>query len=249
MFYNAFLLVAASTLAGDKPKIPAELQAKADRILAERPGSDPALMVKSILDGADLGPGDGWFGKPSLAKYDWPWLARRFEIKPEESLESDRFSGRPSWFSGLDRNGDGSIDASDFDWSERSPFLRQQQQAAAVFRAIDKDGDGKITAAEWDAALGSAASFSQESLRRRLFPPPLRPPMGKEVKPDPSAGEPTPATLLRGLFDGELGSFNEGPRIGDAAPDFELSTNAGRKFKLSSFRGKQPVVLIFGSFT
>jgi hypothetical protein len=37
---------------------------------------------------------------------------------------------------------------------------------------------------------------------------------------------------------------------GDMAPDFELKTLDGKRtVKLSSFRGKKPVALIFGSYT
>ena len=40
------------------------------------------------------------------------------------------------------------------------------------------------------------------------------------------------------------------PKIGELAPDFELSDNTGEKsVRLSDFRGKKPVVLLFGSFT
>jgi hypothetical protein len=39
-------------------------------------------------------------------------------------------------------------------------------------------------------------------------------------------------------------------RVGDPAPDFELITRDRRQsVRLSDFRGKQPVVLIFGSYT
>ena len=39
-------------------------------------------------------------------------------------------------------------------------------------------------------------------------------------------------------------------RVGDEAPDFTLADPASKKeFKLSAFRGKQPVVLMFGSLT
>ena len=41
-------------------------------------------------------------------------------------------------------------------------------------------------------------------------------------------------------------------KVGDPAPDFELkrlASGEGEMVKLSSFRGKQPVVLIFGSYT
>jgi len=41
-----------------------------------------------------------------------------------------------------------------------------------------------------------------------------------------------------------------GPKVGTAAPDFTLKNLDGKgEVKLSSFRGKQPVVLIFGSYT
>ena len=39
-------------------------------------------------------------------------------------------------------------------------------------------------------------------------------------------------------------------KVGDAAPDFDLKRLDGKgTVKLSSFKGKQPVVLIFGSYT
>jgi cytochrome oxidase Cu insertion factor (SCO1/SenC/PrrC family) len=39
-------------------------------------------------------------------------------------------------------------------------------------------------------------------------------------------------------------------RVGDVAPDFKLKTmNGSREVTLSSFKGKRPVVLIFGSYT
>lgn len=40
------------------------------------------------------------------------------------------------------------------------------------------------------------------------------------------------------------------PKIGEMAPDFELTDVTGTKtVRLSDFRGKRPVVLLFGSFT
>jgi len=39
-------------------------------------------------------------------------------------------------------------------------------------------------------------------------------------------------------------------QVGDAAPDFDLARQDHReRVKLSDFRGKKPVVLIFGSYT
>ena len=40
------------------------------------------------------------------------------------------------------------------------------------------------------------------------------------------------------------------PKIGEMAPDFQLSDQTGEKtVRLADFRGKKPVVLVFGSFT
>jgi peroxiredoxin len=40
------------------------------------------------------------------------------------------------------------------------------------------------------------------------------------------------------------------PKVGDLAPDFELTdTNGENLIRLSDFRGRKPVALVFGSFT
>ena len=40
------------------------------------------------------------------------------------------------------------------------------------------------------------------------------------------------------------------PKVGDVAPDFELRDVSGENpLRLSDLRGKEPVALIFGSFT
>ena len=42
----------------------------------------------------------------------------------------------------------------------------------------------------------------------------------------------------------------QAPKAGDAAPDFELLDVTGlHRLKLSDFKGKRPVALMFGSFT
>ena len=39
-------------------------------------------------------------------------------------------------------------------------------------------------------------------------------------------------------------------RVGETAPDFKLKTKDGsREVQLASFKGKRPVVLVFGSYT
>lgn len=41
-----------------------------------------------------------------------------------------------------------------------------------------------------------------------------------------------------------------GPRVGELAPDFKLKTLDGKaEAQLASFKGKRPVLLVFGSYT
>ena len=48
----------------------------------------------------------------------------------------------------------------------------------------------------------------------------------------------------------QLASDLEAPKVGDLAPDFELQDPSGETVvRLSDFRGKRPVALIFGSYT
>jgi hypothetical protein len=98
--------------------------------------------------------------------------------------------------------------------------------SGSLFDRLDRDGDGTLTPADFD--------LSSE------------PPSPVEK---PSDG-PSRWTLLAGLFKGEIGSMREGPALGSMAPPFRLSTQDGaRTISLSDYRGRKPVVLIFGNFT
>ena len=48
-----------------------------------------------------------------------------------------------------------------------------------------------------------------------------------------------------GLLDGLLGTGEPGIKVGDAAPEFDLTDAAGKRIRLSDFRGKRNVVLYF----
>jgi hypothetical protein len=180
----------------------------------------------------------------SKSRLGWEWLARKHGIRPGGSISRRAFKGPPELFRIIDRDGDGYIRADDFDWRDSAPFVRQQMMATAMFRRLNRSGDGQMTEKEWKEAFeriaGGKEHITPEDLRRALFAPSGGPPM----KP------PTRLTRLMGLFTGELGSVNEGARLGELAPDFELSTpDLKQTIKLSSFKGKKPVVLIFGNFT
>ena len=48
-----------------------------------------------------------------------------------------------------------------------------------------------------------------------------------------------------GLLDSLLGTGEPGIKVGDAAPEFDLTDAAGNRVRLSDFRGKRNVVLYF----
>jgi hypothetical protein len=99
----------------------------------------------------------------------------------------------------------------------------------------DADHDGKITREEYDRGKDAFARLDRDR-----------------------DGVLTPAD-----FEQKAGARNERPKlpnsgrpdakVGATAPDFELERHSGAaddaKVKLSSFSGKTPVALVFGSFT
>ena len=54
----------------------------------------------------------------------------------------------------------------------------------------------------------------------------------------------------RKLMKRQMGLNQLAPKVGDLAPDFTLADISGTEsVTLSDFRGKKPVVLVFGSYT
>lgn len=211
---------------------------------------EAAQMLAAILSGPPPASGDmGWF-HPGQSQYGLKWLLQRMDKNHDGILGKPEFTGPAEWFDRLDRDHNGRLTAADFDWSDDAPINRQMRLVHPFFDRADADHDEKITAAEWQALFKQMAngkdSLNREELHALLFPPPPPPPATKK----PGAGMPSPWMLLKGLFDGEIGSFHEGPALGRLAADFTLPRHdEGKSITLSQFRGKKPVVLIFGSFT
>jgi hypothetical protein len=207
-------------------------------------------MLAAILQGSQMGPGEGWF-HAGQTRYGWKWLADRYDADHDGTISRAEFAGPSDTFDRLDRNHDGALKADDFDWSDHSAYARQGMMARVWFSRIDANSNGRVSHAEWDKLFARAAKdkgyLTPDDLRE-LFPtaPPSRPKDPKAAKRE----GPSPLTLVRGLASGELGSFHEGPALGAPAPDFQLKTQEGdRTFRLSQFKGQKPVVLVFGSFT
>jgi Ca2+-binding EF-hand superfamily protein len=205
-------------------------------------------MLAAIWQGSQMGAGDGWF-HPAQSRYNWKWLAARHDTDHDGRITRKEFRGPSDLFERLDRDHNGVLSADDFDWSERSPFMRQADMAENWFRMVDRDSNGRISRAEWEQFFQRMAKgrdhVTQEDLREALFPP--RPPM-QPGKPPP--GMPSPLLLTLGLLRGEVGSPCPGPSLGQKAPDFTLRTEDGKgSVNLAEYRGDRPTVLVFGSFT
>jgi hypothetical protein len=203
-------------------------------------------MLAAVLRGSQMGPGDGWFG-PAQTRYSWKWLAERCGVDPAKGkILPSGFRGPPAWFARLDRNKDGVIAADDLDWSERNPFVQMSSMAARLFRKLNAQGNGILTKDEWLQFFEKAAQ-GKNHLSFDDFRDALLENSAPSSKP---SDMPPPAVLIRGLFAGELGSMNEGPKLNDPAPDFTLKTVDGKDtVQLSKLIGAKPVALIFGSFT
>lgn len=105
-----------------------------------------------------------------------------------------------------------------------------------LLQQYDKNGDKKIQRAEYprtDAAFASLDRNSDGVLEALDFETPSTRARSGDVIRERNA----PAAKL--------------PKVGEVAPDFELPMLGmkDKKVKLSSFAGKQPVALIFGSWT
>ncbi len=63
--------------------------------------------------------------------------------------------------------------------------------------------------------------------------------------------EEVPSPALREALSGTVARDEMGPKVGEVPPDFALAQLGSNDeiIKLSSFRGQQPVALIFGSYT
>ena len=235
-------------LAQTPPAAPAP--ARAIDVLAKAWPGHPewAAMLVDILQGSQLGPRDGWFRKGvAQTRLTFEATRGRLDIDKSGAVERAEFPGSDDDFKRLDRDGDKTLSATDFDFNANA---LAPSPGTSVFYRADRDGDGKVTREELDKLFQAADAdhlgfLSLGDLQRALNPPPRKPATASKGDDGP-----TRWTLVKGLFRQEIGSLQPGPEVGDSAPDFTLKTVDGKEsVTLSQLVGPKPVVLIFGNFT
>jgi hypothetical protein len=210
-----------------------------------------ARMLLAIVNGSQMGPGDGWFG-PAQTRYDWKWQAAICGVNAEApGISKEQFAGPPELFPSLDRNRDGQIQPADLDWSDANPYVEMSYMLNRIFRRFDAKGAGGLTREDWLKFFDDATQ-GKDRLTAEDFSGAL---LAGYTGPFAPGDGPDEATLIRGLFAGEIGSMYEGPKVGQPAPSFRLrraqgqSSMDGESLELSSLVGEKPLVLVLGNFT
>ncbi len=179
------------------------------------------------------------------SRFDWKWLATKYDEDGDKTVTRKEFPGTAANFARLDRTWDGVLTAEDFDWSNEGLLCRQKETTFALFKSTDSDSDGRISAEEWRTLFAKVAkekgSLNEEQLEEMIYLP-------RVVK---TRKETSNFASIAEFLDDANSNFNADlPKVGEVAPDFELRSPDGLKtVRLSSFRGKKPVVLIFGCFS
>lgn len=203
-------------------------------------------MLADILQGSQLGPGEGWFKKSvAQSRYNWDSIQSLLDTDGDGVVARSELPAPTSDFNRLDRSGDGLLNAVDFDFSAHA---LTPSPGMMLFLAADSDGNGKVTADEFAALFQAFGGQEYGFLALSDFQEAFQ--MAPRAQGSSSSQGPSRWTLIKGLFTQEIGSLQPGPNVGDLAPDFTLRTVDGKdEVTLSHLIGSKPVVLIFGNFT
>jgi hypothetical protein len=104
------------------------------------------------------------------------------------------------------------------------------------------DSGSRIRPSPLDRALSFRAMSFLDDLKKHLSPDDF----DRMTKWMAGLGDAERVSMMRFIAERET----KAPTVGEDAPDFELPLRGSRKrVRLSSFRAKWPVALIFGSYT
>jgi Ca2+-binding EF-hand superfamily protein/thiol-disulfide isomerase/thioredoxin len=188
-------------------------------------------------------PRQDWM-RTGQSRLGWKWLAEHYDQNADGAVTQNELRVSQDVFVRLDRTWDGKLSAADFEWSKEGLLTRQKETTFALFKSVDANSDGRISSDEFQAVFAKVAGdkqyLNEEELERLIYLPRVLKTAAEE-KLRLGRSEFSPARQRTG---------NQVPQPGEMAPDFELASPDGQTtVRLSSFRGKRPVVLVFGSFT
>ncbi|MDX2035173.1 MAG: deiodinase family protein [Isosphaeraceae bacterium] len=191
-------------------------------------------------------PRNGWYQSGS-STLGWNALAAWADRDRNSAITRAEFStiGSPEHWERLDRDADGLIEASDFDWSTHSSHVLEEKRINTRFLEVDRNTDGRISRDEWNAWFSSSSagdgSVSVAEFRELLT-----------LDPEPKQRFSLYYRWNRAksTMQGDLGSMFEGPKVGELAPNFTLKTHDGSASQpIIDPSDRRPTVLIFGNFT
>ena len=205
----------------------------------------------------------------------WKVLAERYDTNKDSQITDKEYTRGPGKFLAYDANADGVLTAADFEGSGSMDFSRRM--LGRSLRAADGDEDGQVSAEEWQTWLASLGAGENGVVPPEALPPSEGGRRGGFSRGSTSPehantdldrdkdGTVSLADLaiVHALVDlngdGVLAASEldgrparEGtPKVGEEAPDFELvlAKDPETQVRLSSFTGKRPVALVFGSYT
>ena len=134
-----------------EPINPKQLWQAISPALAE--GRRPELVEQLVAVFTDPNPAQspsGWYHE-SETRYGWDWLRKRFDANQDGVISPGEFNAprRAQAWSSLDRNRDRRLAPDDFDWSQKSTYVRQSRQALKRFDELDADANGRLSLEEW----------------------------------------------------------------------------------------------------
>lgn len=203
----------------------------------------------------------------------WPFFAERYDKDKDGAISAQEYGRGAETFRRLDANNDGQLTQADFAGDSQGRRRGGQgrgarngnlQRGRLLARGLDRDRSGDISKAEWTKLLKllpDEGEFAEKRLHEYGI---SRRTSGRLMTLFDLSGDGKvtrkEVELLHGNFDAnqdgvlskaELSSAARTASKGQRAPDFDLPTLTDTKktVKLSSFAGKKPVALIFGSYT
>ena len=220
-----------------------------------------ALLISPALAQRDR----GREGEREASADVWSVLAERYDKNGDGRITAEEYPRGKAKFVAYDADTDGVLTAADFEEVGGMDFGRMRLGRSIMAADLDESGD--VEAEEWKAWLDSLGADRDGVIPESEFKAPEsgRRGGGRSASLDRDGDGKLELSDLELVYilvdtngDGDLDAhelsgrpYQVAAKVGRKAPDFELALakDVERKVRLSSFAGKRPVALVFGSYT